>query len=176
MAKPNVHTASRDELRDAGVRADVIDEIVKRRRRKGGITLASLDEVQGVGPATLEQLGQALDFTEPPSEEAKTNGEPQPPQGRPANGDRRGGSDDQAASKASGAGRAGHRRSRGHPPRRHRAGGRSRGRHRAGGAEATAAAEAAPRGRGVGAVRRSRRARRPASGGAGDRGSRGRAG
>ena len=100
MAKPNVHTASRDELRDAGVRADVIDEIVKRRRRKGGITLASLDEVQGVGPATLEQLGKALDFTEPPGEEAEADGEPQPPQqGRPANGDRRGGSDDRAAAK-----------------------------------------------------------------------------
>lgn len=100
MAKPNVHTASRDELRDAGVRADVIDEIVKRRRRKGGITLASLGEVPGVGPATLEQLGQALDFTEPPSEEAKTSGEPQPPQGRSASGDRRGGSDDRAVAKA----------------------------------------------------------------------------
>ena len=100
MAKPNVHTASRDALRDAGVRADVIDEIMKRRRRKGGITLASLDEVQGVGPATLEQLGQALDFAEPPGDEAGTNGEPQPPQqGRPASGDRRGGSDDRAVPK-----------------------------------------------------------------------------
>jgi hypothetical protein len=101
MAKPNVHTASRDELREAGVRADVIDEIVKRRRRKGGLTLASLDEVPGVGPATLEQLGQALDFTEPPSEEAEANDKPQPPQqGRSANGDRRGGSDDRAVAKA----------------------------------------------------------------------------
>ena len=101
MAKPNVHTAGRDELRDAGVRADVIDEIMKRRRRKGGITLASLDEVPGVGPATLEQLGQALDFTEPPGEEAEADGEPQPSQqGRPANGDRRGGSDDRAVAKA----------------------------------------------------------------------------
>src|SRR5688500_17020400 len=100
MARPNVHTASRDELRDANVRADVIDEIVKRRRRKGGLTLASLAEVPGVGPATLEQLGQALDFTEPPGEEAEANDKPQPPQqGRPANGDRRGGSDDQAVAK-----------------------------------------------------------------------------
>jgi hypothetical protein len=70
MAKPNVHTASRDELVEAGVRADLVDEILKRRRRKGGLTLEALGEVQGVGPATLEQLGKALDFKEPPSEEA----------------------------------------------------------------------------------------------------------
>ena len=78
MAKPNVHTASRDELAEAGVRADLVDEIMKRRRRKGGVTLEALGEVQGVGPATLEQLGKALDFKEPPSEEAETQDKPQP--------------------------------------------------------------------------------------------------
>ena len=36
--------------------------------------------MQGVGPATLEQLGQALDFKEPPGEEAEANDKPQPPQ------------------------------------------------------------------------------------------------
>src|SRR3954454_1321980 len=64
MAKPNVHTASRDELVDAGVRAELTDEILKRRR-KGAIRLEALEEVSGVGPATLEQLRQGLDFREP---------------------------------------------------------------------------------------------------------------
>ncbi|MFL5333685.1 MAG: phasin family protein [Geminicoccaceae bacterium] len=64
MAKPNVHSASRDELVEAGVRAELVDEILKRRR-KGAIRLEALEEVSGVGPATLEQLRQALDFREP---------------------------------------------------------------------------------------------------------------
>ena len=63
MAKPNVHTASRDELVEAGVRAELADEILKRRR-KGAIRLEALEEVPGVGPATLEQLRQVLDFRE----------------------------------------------------------------------------------------------------------------
>ena len=63
MAKPNVHTASRDELVEAGVRAELADEILKRRR-KGAIHLEALEEVPGVGPATLEQLRQVLDFRE----------------------------------------------------------------------------------------------------------------
>src|SRR3954452_22576580 len=64
MAKPHVHSASRDELVEAGVRAELVDEILKRRR-KGAIRLEALEEVSGVGPATLEQLRQALDFREP---------------------------------------------------------------------------------------------------------------
>jgi hypothetical protein len=73
MAKPNVHTASRDELVDAGVRAELADEILKRRR-KGAIRLEALEEVSGVGPATLEQLRQALDFREPPHAAAPSGG------------------------------------------------------------------------------------------------------
>ena len=65
MAKPNVHTASRDELVEAGIRAELADEILKRRR-KGKIDLEALDEVPGVGPATLEQLRKSLDFRDPP--------------------------------------------------------------------------------------------------------------
>ena len=42
MAKPNVHTASRDELVEAGVRAELADEILKRRR-KGAIRLEALE-------------------------------------------------------------------------------------------------------------------------------------
>ena len=65
MAKPNVHTASRDELVEAGIRAELADEILKLRR-KGKIDLETLDEVPGVGPATLEQLRKSLDFRDPP--------------------------------------------------------------------------------------------------------------
>ena len=63
MAKLNVHSASRDDLIKAGIRAEIADEILKRRR-KGAISLDMLGEVPGVGPATLEQLRQALDFRE----------------------------------------------------------------------------------------------------------------
>ena len=65
MAKPNVHTASRDELVEAGIRAELADEILKLRR-KGKIDLVALDEVPGVGPATLEQLRKSLDFRDQP--------------------------------------------------------------------------------------------------------------
>ena len=65
MAKPNVHTASRDELVEAGIRAELADEILKLRR-KGKLDLEALDEVPGVGPATLEQLRTSLDFREQP--------------------------------------------------------------------------------------------------------------
>ena len=60
-----MHTASRDELVEAGIRAELADEILKRRR-KGRIDLEALDEVPGVGPATLEQLRTSLDFREQP--------------------------------------------------------------------------------------------------------------
>ena len=65
MAKPNVHTASRDELVEAGIRAELADEILKLRR-KGKIDLETLEEVPGVGPATLEQLRKSLDFHDQP--------------------------------------------------------------------------------------------------------------
>lgn len=61
MAKPNVHTASRDAMLDAGIRAEIVDEII-RRRRTAGLSLESLGDIRGVGAATLERLGQALDF------------------------------------------------------------------------------------------------------------------
>jgi Helix-hairpin-helix motif len=65
MAKANVNTASRDELVEAGVRADVADEILKLRRKEKITSVDALDQVQGVGPATLDQLRKALDFSEP---------------------------------------------------------------------------------------------------------------
>ena len=63
MAKANVNTVSRDELIEAGVRAELADEIVKLRR-KGKVGLEALEELPGVGPATLEQLRKALDFSD----------------------------------------------------------------------------------------------------------------
>jgi len=74
MAKANVNRASRDELIEAGVRAELADEIVKLRR-KGKIALEALDELPGVGPATLEQLRKALDFSDVVEETARETAE-----------------------------------------------------------------------------------------------------
>jgi hypothetical protein len=75
MAKINVNTASRDELVEAGVRADLADEILKLRR-KGKITSAeALEEVHGVGPATLEQLRKTLDFSDRSGNDGARGGE-----------------------------------------------------------------------------------------------------
>jgi hypothetical protein len=69
MAKPNIHTASREELVEAGVRSDLVTEILKLRR-KGTVEFEALDALPGVGPVTLEQLRQSLDF----SDKAPSNG------------------------------------------------------------------------------------------------------
>ena len=74
MAKANVNTASRDELIEVGVRAEIADEIVKLRR-KGKVALEALDELPGVGPATLEQLRKVLDFNELAQETARESTE-----------------------------------------------------------------------------------------------------
>jgi hypothetical protein len=63
MAKVNVHTASREELVEAGVRAELAGEILKLRR-KGKVELDALSALPGVGPVTLEQLRQSLDFSD----------------------------------------------------------------------------------------------------------------
>src|SRR3954452_24718683 len=63
--KANVNSTSREELVNAGVRAELADEILKLRR-KGAISLGALDEVPGGGPATLEQLRKVLDFSDRP--------------------------------------------------------------------------------------------------------------
>ena len=58
MAKVNVNTGTREELVDvAGLRPELADAIVKFRGKHGSITSADvLEEVPGVGSATLEQL------------------------------------------------------------------------------------------------------------------------
>ena len=64
MAKANVNTASREELVEAGLRAELADEILKLRRKSTITSLEALEAVQGVGPATLEQLRKLLDFSD----------------------------------------------------------------------------------------------------------------
>ena len=61
MAKANVNTASREQLVEAGVGAELADEILKLRR-KGKVSPEALDELPGVGPATRTQLRSLLDF------------------------------------------------------------------------------------------------------------------
>jgi hypothetical protein len=46
------------------VRAEIADEILKLRRKGKIAGPEALDQVPGVGPATLEQLRQALDFSD----------------------------------------------------------------------------------------------------------------
>jgi hypothetical protein len=65
MPKANVNTASREQLVEAGVRAELADEILKLRRKEQITGPEALEQVPGVGPATLEQLKKALDFGDP---------------------------------------------------------------------------------------------------------------
>ena len=142
MAKPNVHTASRDELVEAGVRAELADEILKRRR-KGKIDLEALDEVPGVGPATLEQLRTSLDFREQPKN-GDDRGEPNRKEAadKVADAGKRtaeaGRGDRQAHDDPRGAGRRACRRAgRGRRQAHGRPGGRGRQAHRRAGCEVT---------------------------------------
>ena len=65
MAKVNINSATREELVDVvGLRPDVADEILKFRRKGKIASVEALGEIQGVGPATLDQLRKALDFSE----------------------------------------------------------------------------------------------------------------
>src|SRR5215218_10892597 len=66
MARLNVNIASREELVDvAGLRPEVADEVLKLRRKGRIASAEALCEVPGVGPATLEQAREALDFGAP---------------------------------------------------------------------------------------------------------------
>src|SRR4051794_4947921 len=64
MAKVNVNSASRDDLVNvAGLRPEIADAVLEYRREHHRITDArALEELPGVGPATVEQLRQALEF------------------------------------------------------------------------------------------------------------------
>ena len=73
MPKVNVNAATREELVEvAGLRPELADAIVRFRDERGKISSADeLDQVQGVGPATLEQLRKALTFGETAEEKAE---------------------------------------------------------------------------------------------------------
>ena len=64
MAKVNVNSATHDDLVDvAGLRPEIADAVLEYRRKHHRITDAQmLEELPGVGPATVEQFRQALDF------------------------------------------------------------------------------------------------------------------
>ena len=64
MARVNVNSATRDDLVDlAGLRPEIADAVLEFRRKHHRITDArALEELPGVGPATVEQLREALDF------------------------------------------------------------------------------------------------------------------
>lgn len=83
MAKPNVYTAGRDELLGLGLRTGIVDEIIQRRRRKGGVDLAALTEIPGVGPATSARLRNALDFEQPDRAAATKSKPKREPSGAP---------------------------------------------------------------------------------------------
>jgi competence protein ComEA len=63
MARVNVNSATRDDLVNAaGLRPDVADAVLGFRRRHGRITdVQALEELPGIGPATVDQLRKALD-------------------------------------------------------------------------------------------------------------------
>src|SRR3954451_6771912 len=64
MAEVNVNSATRDDLvAVAGLRPEIADAVLEFRRKHHRITDArALEELPGVGPATVEQLRKALDF------------------------------------------------------------------------------------------------------------------
>ena len=64
MTKVNVNSATRDDLVNvAGLRPEIADAVLEFRRKHHRIADAqALEELPGVGPATVEQLRQALDF------------------------------------------------------------------------------------------------------------------
>lgn len=66
MVKVSANTATREELLEvAGLRPEIADAILEFRGRHGRITsIDALEELPGVGPATVEQLRKALDVSD----------------------------------------------------------------------------------------------------------------
>jgi len=73
MSKLNVNMATREELAEvAGLRPELAQAIVKLRDERGKLgNIEELDALQGVGPATLEQLRQAFTFGPTAEEKAE---------------------------------------------------------------------------------------------------------
>jgi competence ComEA-like helix-hairpin-helix protein len=66
LSKVNVNSASREDLVNiAGLRPDLADAVLGFRRQHGRITdVQALEELPGIGPATLDQLRKTLDFAD----------------------------------------------------------------------------------------------------------------
>jgi hypothetical protein len=64
MAKVNVNSATREDLVDvAGLRPEIADAVLEFRRKRRRITdVQALEELPGVGPATIDQFREVLDF------------------------------------------------------------------------------------------------------------------
>jgi competence protein ComEA len=80
MTRVNVNSASREDLVNvAGLRPEIADAVLDFRRKHRRIAdVQALEELPGVGPATIEQLRKALDFGDKGgngSEQAKATGE-----------------------------------------------------------------------------------------------------
>lgn len=73
MSKLNVNVATPEELIEvAGLRPEMAEAIAKLRDERGKLgNIEELNEVQGVGPATLEQLRQAFTFGPTAEEKAE---------------------------------------------------------------------------------------------------------
>ena len=82
MPKVNVNVATREDLVEkAGLRPAIADAILEYRGRHGGrITdVEALDELPGVGPATLDELRSALDFRDKGEKAGNGNGSDKAP-------------------------------------------------------------------------------------------------
>ena len=75
MAKMNANTASREQLVEAGIRAELADEILKLRRKEKITSLAALIQLPGNGPFTHARLRSLLDFTDQADEPTRETAE-----------------------------------------------------------------------------------------------------
>ena len=81
MAKINLHEATREQLVDgAGLRPLVAEAVLKVRDERGGeiadisALKDAVSEVKGIGPASLDQLGDVLKVSE--SRQCRSRGRP----------------------------------------------------------------------------------------------------
>ena len=75
MAKMNANTASREQLVEAGIRAELADAILKLRRKEKITSLAALIQLPGNGPFTHARLRSLLDFTDQADEPTRETAE-----------------------------------------------------------------------------------------------------
>src|SRR5947199_5956234 len=81
MSKLYVNDATREQLVEtAGLRPAVVDALLEFRTEHGGkvVSPEALGELPGVGPATLDQLRDVLDFRDKGDREKGGNGQDRP--------------------------------------------------------------------------------------------------